>query len=462
MRKLGSLFVLSILALLATEPVSAAAITDYFSNCAPPPAASTRTLVVSPSGHAGGSFSTIQAAIQAATPGDTIALMTGEYGELAIGGINQSRFITIAAAPGQTPHFTRITVGGPKGASHWRLSGLAVSSMSPSANGKWIHSQLIQVSSSDNIIVDHNDVSSSNGAMVWLSELPGAPVGDAPSHGISARQSACITITQNHIHNVFHGIDFGGDPEQANYFLVSGNKIDNFAGDGIEHYASHVRITDNRITDGHDLCKSQCVHSDGIQGWNYNNLPITNSDIEIFGNTIIAQETPDLPFPIEALQGITTFDGTWRGVKIYNNIVVVTAWHGITIYGADDVSIMNNTVLSSNPDRDSWIMLHDAKGHLPGTPHVGVIRNNVVAYAVSPDAYPKGTVIDHNLSVGRGPDNGQIFVKFDPEHFAYDLHPVRGSSLIGNGLSQGAPLLDIDGKVRKSPPDLGAYSSPGD
>src|SRR6185312_12402226 len=264
-----------------------------------------------------------------------------------------------AAAPDQTPSFTSIAIGGNRPTSHWRLTGLTVSwtnhagVMQATRQGL-----LILVLSSDNIIIDHNKLHRQDGAMDWSGWQPKVtyPVPSA----ISARQSTCMAITDNNIRNIFGGIDIGGDQINGHgqYYLVSGNIIDNFAGDGIDHYGSHSRIERNRITNGHDVCNNACVHNDGIQGWNYNHLPIHNSDVTIDGNVIIAQTDPNLAMPVDTLQGITIFDGTWDHVRVFNNVIVATAWHGITLNRVKDAEIVNNTLAGTNPKTTPWIMVN--------------------------------------------------------------------------------------------------------
>ena len=186
--------------------------------------------------------------------------------------------------------------------------------------------------------------------------------------GIIAQQSSCITISDNHLYNVFNGVRFGGDQKGNNgkYSLIRGNSIDNFSGDGIDHYGSHVRIENNRITDGHDVCNNQCVHNDGIQGWNYNHLPIENTDVTIDGNEIIAQTAPRSGHARRYTPRHYDFDGTWDNVRIFNNLVIVDAWHGITVGGGHNVSIVNNTVVPTNSSRGTWIAYSGRKRHAAG------------------------------------------------------------------------------------------------
>lgn len=462
MKILGHILVLLMLCCNASW-ARVAAITDFFSMCATPSNSGGRSLTVDPLNHGKDTYPNLSAALQAARPGDTIALMTSDYGDLNLNGINQNGFITIAAAPGQSPKFTSIKIGGYKPASHWRLIGLTVSAFSHPVNNKLTHNTLVLIANSDNLIFERNNINSSAGTIDWRPEVtePGPP--NTPSNGISARQSFCVSIVENHLSNIFTGIDFGGDQKGNNgkYFLVAGNTIDNFAGDGIDHYGSHVRILGNRITNGHDVCNNQCVHNDGIQGWNYNSIPVVNSDVVIDGNTIIAQITPDLVLPIDTLQGITIFDGGWNNVRISNNLIVTNAWHGISMYGVEDAVIVNNTVAPTNPARATWIMIHAAKGAPPGTSYTALVRNNVFPGTPRKEPSGPGITSDHNLALGGADDYADAFVKFDPEHFAYDLHPSRKSPVIGEGSAQGAPATDIDGHPRKGAIDIGAYSSGG-
>jgi hypothetical protein len=441
----------------------AATVANYFPNCAALAEGAGRTLTVNPAASNAGTYQNIGAALQAAKPGDTIALMTGDYGSLALIGMNKDSFITIAAAEGQSPKFEKVTIGGYRPASHWRLTGLTISSFFDTAD-KRAQTSLVMISNSDNIILENNNVSAQEGTIEWKAVVPGVTPPKGVPNGISARQSSCISVTGNHLRNLFGGIDFGGDQvgDHGKYFLVSGNTIDNFAGDGIDHYGGHVRIENNRITNGHDICNNQCVHNDGIQGWNYNNKPVINSDVVIDGNTIIAQTTPDLVLPVDTLQGITIFDGKWDGVRIFNNVVIVNAFHGISVYGVNNASIINNTVAPTDPTRPTWIMANIGKGDPPGAPYNVVIRNNAVVTLQRKSAStPTGLVSDHNVFLRDADDFVDAFVKFDPKHFAYDLHPARKSPVIGEGSKEDAPTTDIDGRPRQGAIDVGAYSGSG-
>src|SRR6185312_15304746 len=173
----------------AIQPASASitSAADFFQNCSKPPATAGHVLTVDPSAKVNGAYPNIATALEAAKPGDTISLMTGDYGDLTVTGANKGGFITIAAAPDQTPSFTSIAIGGNRPTSHWRLTGLTVSwtnhagVMQATRQGL-----LILVLSSDNIIIDHNKLHRQDGAMDWSGWQPKVtyPVPSA----ISARQ----------------------------------------------------------------------------------------------------------------------------------------------------------------------------------------------------------------------------------------------------------------------------------
>jgi hypothetical protein len=455
---------LALLALLCPTQAWAVTAHDFFPICAAPSGNGGQTLIVDPSGGQKGSYPSIATAQRAARPGDKIDLMTADYGAVVISGTNQNDFITIEAAPGQTPRFNKLMIGSGNGeTSRWRLSGLTISGFSTgrSADGAVAHYGLVNIVSSDNIVLDHNYIQSQAGEFSWQSELtnPNAP---AVSNGIGADWSSCISIVENHISNVFNGMIVGGDQidNHGKYFLVMGNTIDNFAGDGIDHSASHIRIVHNRITNAHDICENKCIHTDGIQGWNWHDKAgLLNTDVVIDSNIIIAQTRPGLAWPADDLHGITIFDGRWEGMQIVNNLIVTVTWHGITAYSVNNLSIMNNTVVGINPTRRTWIAYIPDKDDPPDLDHHVIVRNNVALdLPGGRGGLGRGVTVDHNFRVSDSDEFADNFVKFDPEHFIFDLHPTKRSDATGEGSAEGAPAIDIEGKPRQGKIDIGAYA----
>jgi hypothetical protein len=439
----------------------AASAHDFFPACTALTNAAGQTLIVDPSGKTEKSYIGIAAALKVAKPGDKISLMSGDYGALSLDGKN-SDFITLEAAPGQTPKFNNIAIGQHGSASHWRVTGVTVSGVSAGRyqNGSFSHAALATISNSDNIIFEKNEIFSQSGEFPWQDEI-NAPAGLATvSSGIGADQSSCISLVQNHLFNVFNAIMIGGDQvgDHGKYFAVTDNIIDDFAGDGIDHSASHVRILRNRITNSHDICETRCIHTDGIQGWNWHNRPgQVDTDVLIDSNAIIVQTKPNVVLVAPDLHGITIFDGYWDGVQISNNLVITSTWHGITANRVDNLSILNNTIAGTNPKRRTWIAYGPDKNDPPNKIYHVIIRNNV-ALSLPPEGSPKrGVEMDHNLRVDTPEDFADDFVKFDPTHFAYDMHPSKGSDARGKGFVENAPTTDIEGKPRGPQVDIGAY-----
>jgi hypothetical protein len=251
--------------------------------------------------------------------GDVIYLDSSNYGAVNISNRKYSEFLTIEAGPGQTPVFSSLTVNS---ASHIVFSGITIDGdgvRSTSPNGI-----LVSLASSDNIVFENNTVESTSGAFPWKSMGTVLNPSIAPSDGVIASQDYCLALNNNKIQNVFNGIGVGGDQigTDGQNYMVADNTIDHFAGDGIDHSVTNIIIQGNVITNGLDLCNSECIHNDGIQGWNWDDkLGITNKNLVIDGNYIQSQTVENLPFAV-ALQGIDIFDGFWQNVSVTNNIVL--------------------------------------------------------------------------------------------------------------------------------------------
>ncbi|MEJ2568119.1 MAG: T9SS type A sorting domain-containing protein [candidate division WOR-3 bacterium] len=171
--------------------------------------------------------------------------------------------------------------------------------------------------------------------------------------------------------------------------------------------------------------------------------------VTLRGNTIINYEDPNQPHR-GTLQGIGCFDGFYADWVIENNVVIVDHYHGITLSGAVNCRIVNNTVAdrdTTGSDISPWIRVGD---HKNGSGSVGcVVRNNIYYRTLSVDSLQ---TVDHNLRIRNYDSN---FVDF--EHF--DLRLKEGSPAIDGGASELAPSVDIRGITRPQGNfyDIGAY-----
>jgi hypothetical protein len=423
-------------------------------------------------------------------PGDTIMLMNGDYGDIVVGMYNtqvpNSDFVTVKAAPGQTPVFLTLYI---RSTNKWVFDGVKVQSLLGTNNNKQalvtVTDQGASLPTAD-VILENMQVSSADNTDGWTQAEWSARV---RAIGIFAKgndhgaDTTCVSVTNSHISKIIFGSEV-----MANNMLFSGNEIDRFGDDGIDYVASNLLISKNYIHDDLDLGNG--AHMDGMQGY-----PGGSSNVVIDNNRVIRQTDPKLPFP-NYLQGIDAFDGDWTNLTVTNNVVVTSSCWGIFYGSVHGGKIINNTVVRDGlmpmPGNCKPIVLVQDKTHQGSSSNDVIIRNNIAPglsiYNLDPNmtmdhniclgtngrcqivtyvngkldwgTINPGTHGDHNIIDARGA--GGMFVSFDPTKFIYDLRLKSGAIAIGAGNSAEAPPVDITGAPRRSPVDVGAYQhSPG-
>ncbi len=392
-------------------------------------------------------------------PGAILHLMSGNHGTPQVRQYVNDDFISVVAAPGQTPVLDALSISG---SSRWLFRGLKFQgARGPDKRYNYLVDvgQNTSLGPSENIIFAENSFSTQDQVAGWTAEdWTNKPF----SKGLQTFAS-CTTLYKNRFYNLLDGIGLTGSK-----MLIDANVIEDFGNDGIDHVASDVVIRRNVIKNG-ILNAGGRLHPDGIQGWTAKG--VVNTNVTIDSNTII--QTGD--YKISSLQGITIFDGKWDGLNVVNNVVVTNHWHGITLLGVKNAVVVNNTVVPSGP-LTTWIKIANAKDQTPSSNVV--VRNNVssqlhvVGEAVSmdhnivqnmiaifeggaPKFYKKGVVGNHNMI---DPSIYGGLTRVDHAAGLYDLRPRADSRLIGAGASDGAPPFDIAGKPRKALIDIGAYA----
>jgi hypothetical protein len=405
-------------------------------------------------------------------PGDLILLMSGDHGAVQVLNMFNTDFITVAAAPGATPVLDKLAV---VSSAKWMFQGLTFSGMATTATGatKTSPSSVGLVSTgrgdwegaTNNIVFDADTfetAASTNGwtNVDWINKPYGVGLWIA---------APCTAAVSNHFTNVLNGITVGSS--QA---LVQGNTIDHFSNDGMDVIASNVLIKNNSIKDGVNTTADP-YHPDGIQGWSaaITGGVATNTNVVIDGNIVVKTGDPSVSW----MQGISIFDGKWDGLVIQNNVVDVNTWNALTVYGVTNAKILNNTVIASNPNAaQSWIQVTKAKD---GTPSANVIVRNNIGTQFGVDA--TNLTVDHNIAATKItlPVSGQAttitsgsvgtansvnpavltgFATLNTSAGTFDMRLRSTSPAIGFGTLSGAPPLDILGKTRTSPVDVGAYN----
>jgi parallel beta-helix repeat protein len=366
--------------------------------------------------------------------GDTLMLLSGLHGKVFIRGAVNAADIVIMAAPGAKPILADIQLSA---AMHWQLIGLTfdASAYNFTSNGTFI------------FLESHGWHGPS--AYIRISGCTLRSIPDAASWSMDDWNEKSVSgiliegdhsvVEDNILLNVNFGISISGNSSQ-----VLRNRITNFAGDGIRPNGSFINVESNIIKNCYDV---NANHDDGIQSFNLNNERFEFNTIR--GNTIINYEDINQPFR-GALQGIGCFDGPYRNWTIENNLIVVDHWHGISMYGAYDCKIINNTVIDPTPDvtpGPAWILVTD---HKDGTPSEGCVVQNNLACQINVD-----TLVSNNLIAKSYADYDLFFSDFNAGDFSLNA----SSPAIDAGLDSVAPHTDIRGVIRPQGAhvDVGAY-----
>jgi len=371
--------------------------------------------------------------------GDTIVLLSGYYGTLTINGKHNTQHVVIAAAQGAKARFARVVV---RDSSFWTLRGLDVS---PSHAPTYSTATMIELQAYNQkgplkeIIVEDCQLRSVPDVSGWSA----ADWNNKAVNGFSVSGTK-MTIRNNTLENVNFGINVG-----ASYSLIKGNTVKNFSGDGMRGLGDYTVFEGNTIKNCYDV---NANHDDGFQSWTKGSDGKvgtgTVTGVVLRGNLFINYEDPNQPLR-GTLQGIGMFDGTFVDWVIENNVIITDHWHGISLYGAKNCRVVNNTVIDPNTTSPGppWIKITN---HKDGTPPSGcLVRNNLATAFTSAST---GVTEDHNIKVTSYADH---FV----DAAGYDLHLIPGSSALNSGAAQDAPSADYDGVARPqgSGVDVGAF-----
>jgi hypothetical protein len=256
-------------------------------------------------------------------------------------------------------------------------------------------------------------------------------------NGISVRGDS-ILILNNHVRNTDFGLSISG-----NNSIAFNNTIENFSGDGLRGLGNDLLFERNTVKNCYDVNEN---HDDGFQSWSINDDP-PRERVVLRGNLIINYEDPDQPLR-GTLQGIGCFDGPYIDWVVENNVVITDHWHGITLSGAFNCRIVNNTVIDPNSQDPGpcWIRISD---HKDGTHSANCLIRNNIAASISAG---EGVTADHNFLLQ---DPAALFVDWQ----ARDLRLIPGAPVIDSGSADLAPETDFDGTARPQGQgiDIGAF-----
>jgi parallel beta-helix repeat protein len=167
--------------------------------------------------------------------------------------------------------------------------------------------------------------------------------------GLYVDGSSGVEVTDSEFTNTTRGAIFSNSED----LTVQGNTLHNLQSDGFNFVGvKDVLIDQNKFTDFYPL---EGDHADYIQFWLAGARQ--GSENVIISNNFMAQSEGD------RVQGIfitDTNEHTNTNFTIENNLVYQSGYHGITVAGIDGLVLKNNTVISSDNSRDTWIKVSDA------------------------------------------------------------------------------------------------------
>jgi len=369
--------------------------------------------------------------------GDTIRLRSGYHGELFIDKHYNLGHITLAAEEGHTSCLSSLRI---RSSSHWTIRGLTVSA---EFGETYRQRTLVHLESHSwhgpihDIVVEQCAIRSVADASGWTAE----DWNRLACNGLQV-DGTRMTIRANRLLNINFGISVG-----ASDSVITGNLVENFAGDGLRGLGNYCTFQYNTVK---NCYKVNANHDDGFQSWSVGPGGVGRGEVVgvvLRGNTIINYEDPNQPHR-GALQGIGCFDGTFVDWVVENNVIITDHWHGITLLGARNCLVINNTVLDRNDTEPGppWIRIAN---HKNGTAPVNCVVRNNLATAFNNAA---GVLQENNLRIQ---DPVTLFV--DADHF--NLHLLPGAAAIDAGSSLDAPALDRDRIARPQGDgiDIGAY-----
>ncbi len=370
--------------------------------------------------------------------GDTLYLRTGFHGDAFMRGAYNSDFISILAEPGQEPVIRSFHI---KAGKKWRIEGLTFDTY---IDGTYQPTNMVHIEShsyhgpSRDAEVSHCHFTNGPAAEEWSVEEWNSRISSAIIF-----RGPNMHALNNYILNVDEGINMSADSCSA-----IGNSVINFGGDGMRMQGSDILLERNVIKNCYNISDN---HDDAIQSFTNPANPFYRNIIK--NNTIINHENLDHPLK-GTLQGIGCFDGPYIDWVIENNLVIVDHYHGISLYGAYNCKILNNTVIDPLPDLGPgpvWIRVNP---HKDGTvsENCEIVNNLTSGLAINGSQTVRSNII------------ANTYEEYEGHFLDYSNNDFRlrsTSTALDSGDLAFAPSLDIEYKTRSLglSPDVGAYEA---
>lgn len=375
------------------------------------------------------------------TGGDRVFLMNGYHGPL---NPTRQRFtspVLFTPVPGQVAQVDLILV---RDSSNLVFNGLKVWATSATAGTAPLVRSYSNTSDLVFANLDIRSVATAGAYMQWTltdwtnNKRPGMKL-----------QGNRVTAVGNRLTGVNHGILSEGDSAR-----IENNIVDGFSGDGMRALGDFSVVHGNKVQNCFQIDGN---HADGFQSFSRGpNGPGTGTvrDLTVEGNKFF-EWVSSATNPLRCrLQGIGMFDGIYDNAMIRNNVISSSAYHGITMAGAQNSSVVNNTVIHAGgvAGTSPWIMI---SYHKNGTPPRNVIVANNLVTSIN-----RKTVTDPSKQILV---TNNVIVTNPAAEFmaaaARDYTLKTTSKAVDAGAPAYAPNVDILGSNRPkgAAPDAGAY-----
>lgn len=389
---------------------------------------------------------------KALNSGDIIYLMSGDHGDPYINNKSFSNYVTVKALSGNAPIIKSIQL---VNSSYWSFDGIKIDG----TNNNKTKEQVLFSSdvNSHHTKIINSTISSAESIDTWTK----TDWYNNVTSGIQIRSDYAY-LNNNVIKNTYHALEVRGEHTE-----VYNNLIDNFAADAIRGLGSNSTYENNTVRDCY-INDYAIQHDDGFQTYNLESDPKA-SNIILRNNIFMLFADPVTPFIQsnnligDLMQGIIITDGYADGWIVENNVVSNNQDHGISLYGARNCKVQNNTVvqspLYSDADHVPWIMLTD-QSKTGQTNFNNIIRNNISAKYTT-WTFDATSTIENNITIDGS--NYANYSNYFVDYVNNDFHLSATSPAIDAGVNTDLATTDIDGNPRSmgASADAGAYEFTG-
>lgn len=266
-------------------------------------------------------------ALATASPGDTIELAPGNYGDVVLDGYTFTDNVTITSQFQNNPAtFDTLQV---KNSSHLTLDNIAVSNVLDEGEPDWVSA--FRIDKSAHITVVNSEISGS---------ADGNNTNDG--QGLLVLDSTNITLDGNTFHDLKTGLSVG----RSEYVTVTGNTFTDIRSDGA-NFANvrHILVDGNAFSNFHPAY-ALGDHPDMIQVWNdgsYGDM----YDIVISNNTLtqgVGGDVQGIFIQGSLIQPDGTFASLLHDLVILGNTIDLGAAQGIWVSNVDTAHISGNTL----------------------------------------------------------------------------------------------------------------------